>query len=701
MVRLVAPGATEPAWARRLGDAVEQAARATGRVRSPVVLAVCPLDEDPAGATDADATVVAVLDSVEPVLPGSAGADAARRRLGLWLASGARLTAPAPAAARALEQAFGLARGAVIDVPLPHAAAAALPEGSPEPPAHLLAVNPPYEVFLPAVRALWSLTEDRPYASIAAPDARPYVDPGGLAQLDGLMGGHDIGAVADWRTAVYDSAVIVWFPADLDGGWDLREALATGRPVVVPFSPIVRDHLRASGAPAFTFAGLHDVIGLAGALHAALAPGRGAHVGACARSAVLAESWERSGLQIVEATTARPARVIARPGPRGDRIAVALIDVQGSDGGGERLLTEIVEALCRHPSRPDVRLVCVDDPDVNFSPPLRRARAAGATVMAVERAAAADVARSAIADADVGWQIWAQTAQPTESAVPVVATIHDVAWRHFDIIGGMDAGAAEAIVRGWVSIASVTTCSSRFIRDDIVALIPEAAERVAVIPLAAPRADRLPSDARLAAVRRRYALPPKFLLSPAPRSRHKNYAVLVSALDRLRRAGRPVTVVATGSGTDHAYWGPDLIGLGYVPAEDLEAIRVLASGLVQTTLYEAGSFPVLEAMVIGLPVACSSIPPLIEQLERDGAYAEQFDPADPDGLAHALTAIWRPTPQAGRRFYENIARVRRRTWQDVAGDYLEVLRRAAVAGSSGWASARLDPAPSRPASING
>jgi glycosyltransferase involved in cell wall biosynthesis len=106
-------------------------------------------------------------------------------------------------------------------------------------------------------------------------------------------------------------------------------------------------------------------------------------------------------------------------------------------------------------------------------------------------------------------------------------------------------------------------------------------------------------------------------------------------------------------------------------------------------------------MVAGLPVACSSIPPLIEQLERDGAYAERFDPADPEGLAHALTAIWRPTPLAGRRFYENIARVRRRTWHDVAGDYLEVLNRAAAAGPSDRASARLDSAPSPPASING
>ena len=192
---------------------------------------------------------------------------------------------------------------------------------------------------------------------------------------------------------------------------------------------------------------------------------------------------------------------------------------------------------------------------------------------------------------------------------------------------------------------------------------------------------------------RRYALPARFLLSPAPRSRHKNYSVLVSALARLRREGRPLTVVATGSGTDHAYWGPDLIGLGYVPSADLAALRALASGLVQTTLYEAGSFPVFEAMLAGLPVACSRIPALSEQLERDGAFAELFDPADPDDLARALSAIWRPSPEDVRRFYENASRVGRRTWIDVAGEYLEVLTSAARGGSGADGAARLEPAP--------
>jgi hypothetical protein len=102
-------------------------------------------------------------------------------------------------------------------------------------------------------------------------------------------------------------------------------------------------------------------------------------------------------------------------------------------------------------------------------------------------------------------------------------------------------------------------------------------------------------------------------------------------------------------------------------------------------------------MLAGLPVACSRIPALVEQLERDGAFAQLFDPADPEDVARAVRAIWRPSPEDVARFYDNAARVGRRTWIDVAGDYLEVLESAARAGSGARATATLDAAPVRPA----
>ena len=58
---------------------------------------------------------------------------------------------------------------------------------------------------------------------------------------------------------------------------------------------------------------------------------------------------------------------------------------------------------------------------------------------------------------------------------------------------------------------------------------------------------------------------------------------------------------------------------------------------------------------------------------------------------------WRRARAAVVAFYENTARVARRTWIDVADDYLSVLARAANAGSGDRRAATLDPAPDRPA----
>ena len=89
--------------------------------------------------------------------------------------------------------------------------------------------------------------------------------------------------------------------------------------------------------------------------------------------------------------------------------------------------------------------------------------------------------------------------------------------------------------------------------------------------------------------------------------------------------------------------------------ETLRALYELSDGLVTPTLYEAGSFPVFEAMMVGRPVACSRIPPLVEQLERDGAEAELFDLNDPADIAAALRRLRGRGPSGARASYATTA----------------------------------------------
>jgi glycosyltransferase involved in cell wall biosynthesis len=194
-----------------------------------------------------------------------------------------------------------------------------------------------------------------------------------------------------------------------------------------------------------------------------------------------------------------------------------------------------------------------------------------------------------------------------------------------------------------------------------------------VIPLTAETPGDPTTPDERDAVRRRWGLPERFLLSPNGCHLHKNYPVLDAALRVLRRQGRPIKVVASGAGTDIRYHGPDLIGLGYVSARELQALYEESDGMVQTTLYEAGSFPMWEAMAVHKPVAISRVPPIVEQVERLGATVELFDPLDPEDVAAALARLWdgseATTPAALER---NAAATAARSWDDVARDYLEL-----------------------------
>src|SRR5262249_56942775 len=119
----------------------------------------------------------------------------------------------------------------------------------------VLAIPPiNYNALLPAVN-LVRLAGLDPRLVIADPGAEAIVRPGGLANAHGLLAGEEAVAVNDWREAAGSAGAIVLFDAHPGEGWTLREALATGAPVVTPQTSIVGDHLAAVGARAHPYAG--------------------------------------------------------------------------------------------------------------------------------------------------------------------------------------------------------------------------------------------------------------------------------------------------------------------------------------------------------------------------------------------------------------------------------------------------------------
>lgn len=100
--------------------------------------------------------------------------------------------------------------------------------------------------------------------------------------------------------------------------------------------------------------------------------------------------------------------------------------------------------------------------------------------------------------------------------------------------------------------------------------------------------------------------------------------------------------------------------------------------VVPSLMEGGGSFPVFEAMQCGVPVVCSDIPVLREQITRTGGDVVWFNPRDAMDLARKLRTL-----QAGYDTYKAraVAQVTllRRTWTDVADEYWAVIEE--VAGS--------------------
>lgn len=630
----------------------------------------------PAPADPADG-IVAVIPNTNALYNAAAREEFARSLSG-WAERGTLFIVPTSSAAANLRVLLSLPADRVHVMPLP------LPPeripGEARVNGDVLAIPPiNYNALLPAVN-LVRLAGLDPRLVIADPAAEPIVRPGGLANAHGLLAGQEAVAVNDWRGAAGSAGAIVLFESHPGDGWTLREALATGVPVVTPQTSLVGDHLAAVGAGAYPYSGPGNAASLATAIAGALRRDRGTDLENAARKAVLGESWAdaASALFTVLVESLAPSAPAAEPDRvhievTRERLSVCVLNPKSSEGGGERFMRELVLGMALHESAPQVKLVCQIKPFEPFDPGTRLLQSAGVEVVTVPGGNFDQVAAQELQGFDVVYYSWPHMSDPLATKAPLVCTFHDLNWKHFDVYDPPDKVQLEAQTPRWIELSSALVHSSNFIRGEMQHYYGTPDSQSHVIPLTAETPAEPATAEEREGVRRRWGLPERFLLSPNGCHLHKNYPVLDAALRVLRRQGRPINVVASGAGTDIRYHGPDLIGLGYVSARELQSLYEESDGMVQTTLYEAGSFPMWEAMTVNKPVAISRVPPIVEQVERLGATVELFNPLDPEDVAEALGRLWdgseATTPEAIER---NAAATAARTWNDVAGDYLSL-----------------------------
>jgi glycosyltransferase involved in cell wall biosynthesis len=276
----------------------------------------------------------------------------------------------------------------------------------------------------------------------------------------------------------------------------------------------------------------------------------------------------------------------------------------------------------------------------------------------------------------------------TFCAMPMIYNPHDLQHRHFPEFFTLDElKKRESIWRIACQLAHTVVVGAHWIKDDVAFQFQIAPRKVQVIPWAPPtQAYAPPSPGLLQDVRRKYQLPEHFALYPAITWPHKNHIRLLEALASLRdKDGLTVALVCTG-GRHEPSWPRiqtrlrelelqnQVHFLDRIPGEELRALYRLAQFLVMPTLFEEHSQPIFEAWLEELPVTCSTVTSLPEQV---GAAALLFDAASVEDMANAIRRMATDSALRTDLVRKGTARLQQFSWERTAKAYRAVYRRAA------------------------
>jgi glycosyltransferase involved in cell wall biosynthesis len=129
---------------------------------------------------------------------------------------------------------------------------------------------------------------------------------------------------------------------------------------------------------------------------------------------------------------------------------------------------------------------------------------------------------------------------------------------------------------------------------------------------------------------------------------YKHQWVVVQAIDQLRQRGYDLTLTLVGGGSGQAQTllerqivlsdpqGEFIRQVEYVPQSQLPEYLARADLFIFASSCEAWGITLVEAMAVGLPIACSQRSSLPEVLEKGGIY---FNPEDANSIAEAVATI--------------------------------------------------------------
>jgi len=283
-------------------------------------------------------------------------------------------------------------------------------------------------------------------------------------------------------------------------------------------------------------------------------------------------------------------------------------------------------------------------------------------------------------------------APPVLPGVPTVVTIHDlIPLLLREYRGGPLVRAYTALVSTTAPYADLVLTDSEASRQDIITHLGLPAERVRAIPLAADsRYSPLPTPED-AAIRARYALPPRYALYLGGMDVRKNVETVLRAYRWVGPAlGEWLPLVVAGQLPQRdSRFAPDprrqarelaleegwVHFIGAVEEADKPALYRGATVFLFPSRYEGFGLPPLEALACGTPVVGSDAASIPEVVGNAGVL---LDPDDAEGMAGAILQLAQDDAFRAEMSRRALAQAARFSWQRTAQATLDAYRHAAI-----------------------
>ena len=271
-------------------------------------------------------------------------------------------------------------------------------------------------------------------------------------------------------------------------------------------------------------------------------------------------------------------------------------------------------------------------------------------------------------------------------AVPMINTLHDLQHYYFpEFFTPEEIEFRNVHYKRSVEFSTRVVVSYQHVKDDLVKFFKIPPEKIDICGHGMANIEKKVLPSQIDALKRKYDLPAKYILYSANTWRHKNHIGLLRALKILHsKYGLNVPLICTG--IQYPDFFPNIkeeasrLGLsnnvrflGYLPEEEMPAILSGATLSVIPTLYEAGSFPLMEAMNLGVPVICSMATSLPDTI---GDMRFVFDATLPNDIADKIAMMLSNQQLREANIANSAARAKKWRWDQAVKPFEESYQRA-------------------------